>query len=135
MCTQNIVKAIKKMSVNDIRDFFENYYKRSGFSKESSYYSTKRLKRKDLLLLANKLIEEVPDPGNAKEKSVKQSEIITYKPKTFGTADKKSDITEHPKTSHKLPRTIRKGKKVDSNSSLYSDAKKSENVLNAKNMK
>ena len=49
----------------------------------------KRLKRKDLLLLANKLIEKVPDPRNAKEhyesflrkknrKSVKQSEIITY---------------------------------------------------------
>ena len=44
----------------------------------------KRLKRKDLLLLANKLIEKVPDPRNAKEnyesflrkknrKSVKQS--------------------------------------------------------------
>ena len=56
------------MSVNEIRDFiFENYYKRIGFSKESSYYSMKCLKRKDLLLLANKLIEKVPDPRNAKE--------------------------------------------------------------------
>ena len=27
----------------------------------------KRLKRKDLLLLANKLIEKLPDPRNAKE--------------------------------------------------------------------
>ena len=44
------------MSVNEIRDFiFENYYKRIGFSKENSRYSMKRLKRKDLLLLANKL--------------------------------------------------------------------------------
>ena len=44
------------MSVNEIRDFiFENYYKRIGFSKESSYCSMKRLK-KYLLLLANKLI-------------------------------------------------------------------------------
>ena len=49
----------------------------------------KRLKQKDLLLLANKLMEKIPDPQNAKEhyqlfikkknrKSVKQSEIITY---------------------------------------------------------
>ena len=68
MYTLNIVRAIKKKSVNEIRDFiFENYYKRIGFSKESSYYSMKRLKRKDLLLLANKLIEKVPDRRNAKE--------------------------------------------------------------------
>ena len=67
MYTQNIVKAIKKMPVNDIRDFiFENSYKRIGFSKENSYCSMKFLKRKDLLLLANKLIERVPDPRNAK---------------------------------------------------------------------
>ena len=38
MYTLSITKAIKKMSVNDIRDFiFENYYKRIGFSKENSY--------------------------------------------------------------------------------------------------
>ena len=43
------------MSVNEIRDFiFENYYKRTEFSKESSYCSMKCLKRKYLLLLANK---------------------------------------------------------------------------------
>ena len=53
----NIAKALKKRSVNEIKDFiFENYYKRIGFSKESSYYSMKRLKKKDLWLLANKLI-------------------------------------------------------------------------------
>ena len=116
MHTLNIVKAIKKMSVNDIRDFiFENYYKRIGFSKESSYYSMKRLKRKDLLLPTNKLIQNVPDPRNAKKhyesflrkknrKSVKQLEIITYQPKPFENPniyDIKSVITEHPKTSHK----------------------------------
>ena len=54
----------------------------------------KRLKKKDLLLLAKKLIENIPDLCNAKEhyqsfirnkntKSVKQSKIITYQPKTF----------------------------------------------------
>ena len=42
MYTLNISRAIKKMSVNEIRYFiFENYYKRIGFSKESSYYSMK----------------------------------------------------------------------------------------------
>ena len=44
----NIVKRIKKISVNDIIDFiFENYYKRIGFSKETSYYVMKYLKSKD----------------------------------------------------------------------------------------
>ena len=44
----NIVKGIKKISVNDIIDFiFENYYKRIGFSKETSYYAMKCLESKD----------------------------------------------------------------------------------------
>ena len=43
----NIARAIKKMSVNEIRGFiFENYYKRIGFSNENSYYSMKRLKKR-----------------------------------------------------------------------------------------
>ena len=42
----NIGKAKKKMSINEIKYFiFENYYKRIGFSKESSC-SMKRLKKK-----------------------------------------------------------------------------------------
>ena len=75
----------------------------------------KRLK-KDLLLLPNKLIGKRPDPRNAKEhyqsfirkknrKSVKQSEIITYQPKTFenpSIVNIKSVIIQHPKTSYKL---------------------------------
>ena len=69
MYTINVTKAIRKMPVNDMRDFiFENYYKQIGFSKESSYCSLIRLKKKkDLLLLANKLIEKVADPRTAKE--------------------------------------------------------------------
>ena len=68
MYTLNISRAIKRMSVNEMRDFiFENCYKKIGFSKESSYYSIKCLKRKDLLLLANKLMERIPDPRNAEE--------------------------------------------------------------------
>ena len=44
------------MTVNEVRNFiFENYYKRIGFVKEISYYSMKRLKRKNLLWLATKL--------------------------------------------------------------------------------
>ena len=85
------------------------------------------------------LIRNIPNHCNAKEhyqsfiikknrKSVKQSEIITYQPKTFqnpSIVDIKSVITEHIKASHKLPKTIRKGEKVDSNSSLHCDTKKS----------
>ena len=95
------------------------------------------------MLLTKKLIEEVSDPSDAKEyyesflrkknkKSVKKSEIITYQPKAFvnSNIDVKSVITEHPKLSHKLPKTIKKGEKVAPNSSLYSDTKKRENILN-----
>ena len=103
----NIARAIKDMNVNEIRDFIlENYYKRIGFSIENSYYSIKRLKREDLLLLVTKLTDKKPDPRNAKEyyqsfirakntKSVKQSKIIIQQPKTFenpNIADIKSVI-------------------------------------------
>ena len=46
-------------------------------------------------------------------KLVKKSEIITYQQKTFenpNNVDMKSVIIEHPKTSHKLSKTIRKDK-------------------------
>ena len=70
----------------------------------------KRLRKKDLLLLANKLIEKIPDPHNAKEyyqsyiwkknrKSVKQSQIVTCQAKTFenlNPVDIKAVVTEHP---------------------------------------
>ena len=49
----NTFKAIKKMSINEIRDFiFEIYYTRIGFSKESSYYLMKRLKKKKRFIVA-----------------------------------------------------------------------------------
>ena len=41
--------------------------KQTGFSRENSYYSMKRFRKKDLLLLADKLIEEILNPNNAKE--------------------------------------------------------------------
>ena len=49
--------------------------------------------------------------------------------------DIKSINIEHPTTSHKLSKTIIKAGKVGSNSSLYTDTKKSENVLNEKYVK
>ena len=53
----NIPRTIKKMSVNEIREFiFENYYKRIRFSKENSYYSMKRLKKKKRFIVACKQI-------------------------------------------------------------------------------
>ena len=97
------------------------------------------LNKRDLLLLANKLIKNTPDPRNAKEcyqsfirkttrKLVKQSEIITYQPTTFenlSTIDIKSVIKENPKTSHKLTKIIRQAEKVGSNRFLYSDTRNS----------
>ena len=60
-------------------------------------------------------------------KSLKQSKVITYQPKTFenpNIVDKKSIITEYRKTSHKLSKTMRQAKKVGFKSPLYSDTKK-----------
>ena len=56
------------MSINQIKDFiFEDYYKRIRFSKKNSYFPMNHCKKKDLLLLANKLIEKISDPRNDKE--------------------------------------------------------------------
>ena len=52
--------------------------------------------------------------------------VITYERKTFenpNLVDVKSVITELPKTSHELSKTIRQTEKVGFNSSLYSDTK------------
>ena len=47
----NIASAIKKMSVNEIRDFiFESCYKQFGFSKENSYYSVKQQKKRSTVV-------------------------------------------------------------------------------------
>ena len=79
-------------------------------------------------MLGNKFLEKVPGPCNPKEhylsfrrkkntKSLTQSKIITYH-------YIKSIITEHPKASLKLSKSIRQGKKVGSHSPLYRDTKK-----------
>ena len=128
------------MPIKEIKDFlFENYYKWVVFSNENEIIHWNVLK-KDLLVLANKLIEKIPDPRNIKEhyqlfirkkntNSVKQSEIITYQPKTFENpkiVDIKAVIIKHPQNLHKLSKTIRRLKKIGSNNSLYSDTKKVE---------
>ena len=96
--------------------------------------------------------EKIPDPRSAKEhyqsfiekkntKLVKQSKIITYKPKTLenpNIVDIKSVIIEHPKTSHKLSKTKRETEnfpEVGSNISLYSDTKNKWNFLKEKKCK
>ena len=52
--------------------------------------------------------------------------------KTWNIVNIKSVITEHPKTSHKLSKTIREAEKVGSNSLWY---KKSENIKKKNNIK
>ena len=50
----NIIKVIKKISVNEVKDFiFENYYKQIVFSKENSHYSMKRLRKINCCLETN----------------------------------------------------------------------------------
>ena len=52
------------MAVKELKEFlFETYYRPTEFTKESSYYSMQHQKKKDLLLLAHKLIKKA---GNAK---------------------------------------------------------------------
>ena len=109
-------------------------------------------KRKDLLLLATKLIEKTLDPCNTKEhyqsflrkkntKPIKQSKLITQQPKVFenpNIVEIKSVTTENPKASYKLSKTIKQVEKdyqVGSNSFLYSDTKKGKNSSTTKKIK
>ena len=73
-------------------------------------------------MLANKLIEKIPNPRNAKEhyqsfikyktkKLAKQQKIITYRPKTF----------ENPKIVDIKSVILEQAEKASSNSFLYSD--------------
>ena len=55
MYVLDIASAIKKIPVNEIRDFiFENYYKRTDISKENSYYSMKH-QEKNILNVCNQI--------------------------------------------------------------------------------
>ena len=113
-------------------------------------------KKKELLLLATKLIEKILDARNAKEyyqsflknrtkKLVKRSKIITQQrniPENHNIIDIKSVHIEHSKTSHKLSKTKRQAKKVfqegagkNSYSPLCSETTKRENILSKNNAK
>ena len=64
---------------------------------------------------------------NKKPHKINKTKNITYQPKNSenpNIVDMKLIITEHPKTSHKLFKTIRQSKKVGFKSPLYSDTKK-----------
>ena len=70
---------------------------------------------------------------------VKLSKILAQQPRTIENSKVvgiKLVFIEYPKTSCKLPKTIKQVKKIgfvkSSNSPLYSEAKKSENFLNKK---
>ena len=102
----NIASTIKKMTVNELRNFFfEKYYKRITFSKENSYHSMEHQKGKDLQLFATKVTKNVPDPSNAKE--------------YYNSYLKRRNT----KTSHKLSKTEKVSQSGSSNS-LYSKTKK-----------
>ena len=87
-------------------------------------------------MFANKLREKVPDPCNAKQhydsflkkknrKSIKQSDIITYQPKTFqnpNMVDIKQATVEQPEVVGKPS----EGEKANSNRSFYSDTRNRE---------
>lgn len=53
----NILITIKKTTVKKLKDFiFENYDQQIRFGKENHYYSIKHHKKKNVLLLATKLM-------------------------------------------------------------------------------
>ena len=52
----NIAKAVKKMSVNEIRDFtFKNYYKRIRFSKKKQLFFNETLGKKRFVVACKQI--------------------------------------------------------------------------------
>ena len=77
----------------------------------------RNVRKEDLFLLATKLIDKITDPSNTKKcnKFVKQSNIITQQLnaiENLNNFDVESVTIEHPKTSHKLSKTIRQAEMV-----------------------
>ena len=99
------------MTIKELKNFYIYYYRQVWFSKENSYYSRK-WKKKDLLLLAIKLIERIPDATNAK-----QNYQLIWREKTNTKLVRRSKITitnnylttknfEKPNTADKRSVTI-----------------------------
>ena len=72
---------------------------------------------------------------------MKQSKIVTQQPKLLenSNTDLKSVATEHPKTSHNLPKAIKQaeivGSSLSSTTSLYSETTEHEKKIDGKNAK
>ena len=63
---------------------------------------------------------------------MKSSKVIAQQTKTIenpNIVDIKSTVVKHSKTSQKLSKTIKDAEKASGDSSLYSETKKSENIL------
>ena len=149
----NLARAIKKVLVNEIRDFiFENFCNRIGFSKENSYYLVEHLKRKkkekkilkDLLMLANKLIEKNSDPWKntiiyIKEKhevskAIKSNYLSTkyfWKSKHCDIKSVIAKLLQKLRLSYQHHKTLKKYVLI----ALYIMIQKSESYLNEKNVK
>ena len=97
--------------------------------------------QKKIVIACNEINRKIPVATNDKQysqsylkrkntKLIKQLKIITQQSKTKNPSivDIKSVTKEHPKTSHKLSKTIRQAEKVgcgkNSDSPLYSETKK-----------
>ena len=134
----NIARAIKKMSVNEIRDFiFKNYYKELDFLKKTVIIQWNTWK-KWFISACKQIKRKIPDPRNVKERyqsfirkkhtklanQLKNNYLSTknfWKPKYCWC---KINYYRISKTSQKLSKTIRQAKKVGPNYLLYSDTKK-----------
>ena len=69
--------------------------------------------------------------NHSQKRKTQNQLLINQKCENPNLVDIKSIIKEHPKTLHKLSKTIRQAKKVGSNNPLYSDTK----FLNEKTVK
>ena len=106
MYALNIARAIKNVYQWNLR---LSQLKKLDFLKKTLIIQQNAWKEKIYYFFANKLIELIPDHFNAKEhdqsflrkkdkKSVKQTEIITYQPKTFekpNIADMKNRLLQN----------------------------------------
>ena len=140
------------MTIKEFRDFiYENYHKQTGFTKDNSYYSMKRQKKR-FTIICNQINKNIPDPSNTKAhyqsylkkkntKLTKQSKVIFQQPKTVenpNIVDIKSVFIEHSKTSCKLSKTEKVpqviGVEKNSTSPLHSETTKIETFFDKKRL-
>ena len=102
----------KKSTVKYLKEFiFENYYKQKGFIEKDSYYLLGRVKRKYLLLFANNLTKNIPDPTTEHYELFFKHNDKKF-PKTLKAiknpkkGNKKSVTLRQPKTTFNLLKPI-----------------------------